>query len=96
MLFGEYPPKIDPEKIKKYDRNPGFNFSRVAGSTLIEKQIRSLNSNIHVYGHQHINRDKIIDGVRYVSHCLGYPKERQRGMTRGLDEGLKVIWPQEV
>ena len=95
MMFHEYPPKIDPEKIKKYDRNPGFNFSRVAGSSLIEEQIRIVGAQIHVYGHQHINRDREIDGVRYVAHCLGYPSERRRGTIRGIEEGIKQIWPDE-
>jgi len=82
----------DLERLKKYDRNPPFNFSRVAGSTFIEKQIRALKSNIHVYGHQHINRDRIIDNIRYVAHCLGYPNERSRGQVRGLEQGFKQIW----
>lgn len=57
------------------DRNPAFNFSRVAGSFGIERQLRALGARTHVYGHQHRNRDRVIDGVRYVSHCLGYPGE---------------------
>jgi hypothetical protein len=95
VMFGKSL-KPDPEKARKYDRNPKFNFSRVAGSNLIEKQIRELNSVIHGYGHQHINRDRFIDNIRYVSHCLGYPKERKRGMISGLDEGLKLIWDTEI
>jgi hypothetical protein len=59
------------------DRAPSFNFSRVAGSSGIERQVRHLGSTIHVHGHQHRNRDRVIDGIRYVSHCLGYPQERQ-------------------
>jgi len=57
------------------DRHPEFNFSRVAGSAGIERQIRRLNSRVHVYGHQHRDRTREIDGVLYVSRCLGYPKE---------------------
>ena len=91
MMFGDSL-KPDPEKIKKYDRRPEFNFSRVAGSHLIEKQIRELNSVVHIYGHQHINRDRVLDGVRYVAHCLGYPNERERGMVKGIEQGLKLIW----
>jgi hypothetical protein len=60
------------------DPHPRFNFSRVAGSAGIEAQIRRLGSTTHVYGHQHRNRDRVVDGVRYVSHCLGYPAERGR------------------
>jgi hypothetical protein len=66
------------------DRAPSFNFSRVAGSAGIERQIRHLGSTIHVHGHQHRNRDRVVDGIRYVSHCLGYPQER-------LSEGGKTV-----
>ena len=57
------------------DRYPAFNFSRVAGSFGIDRQVRALGAQVHVYGHQHRNRDRVVDGVRYVSHCLGYPGE---------------------
>ena len=57
------------------DRHPAFKFSRVAGSLGIERQLRALGSRVHVYGHQHRNRDRVIEDVRYVSHCLGYPGE---------------------
>lgn len=59
------------------DPIPPFNFTRVAGSQRIEQQIRALESSIHVYGHQHRHRDRVVDGVRYISHCLGYPRERK-------------------
>jgi hypothetical protein len=57
------------------DAHPEFNFTRVAGCRQIDKALRERGSNIHVYGHQHRNRNRVIDGVRYISHCLGYPKE---------------------
>ena len=75
------------------DPNPRFNFSRVAGTSALDTQIRRLGSIIHVYGHQHRNRDRVIDGVHYVSHCLGYPVERSRGVVRGIDEGVREVWP---
>jgi len=90
MVFRESK-KIDLEKIKKFDRTPAFNFSRVAGSDKIDQYIRKLNSKIHIYGHQHINRDREIDGLRYISHCLGYPNERRRGQVRGIEQGIKLI-----
>ena len=95
MIFGDSL-KPDPEKVKKYDRNPKFNFSRVAGSMRIEQQIRHLGSKIHLYGHQHINRDRELSGVRYMAHCLGYPSEREGGMVRGIDQGIKLIWDTEL
>ena len=38
----------------------------VAGCRSLEQQIRTMNSHTHVFGHSHINWDKLIDGVRYV------------------------------
>jgi len=61
------------------DRHPAFNFSRVAGSTRLEAQLRRLGSVVHVHGHQHRDRYRVVDGVLYVSHCLGYPHEPGRG-----------------
>lgn len=81
----------DLQRMKRYDRAPKFNFSRVAGSTKIEKFIRHLGASVHIYGHQHINRDRVIDGVRYISHCLGYPDERKRGTVQGIEQGLKRV-----
>ncbi|HZF37997.1 MAG TPA: metallophosphoesterase [Blastocatellia bacterium] len=47
----------------------------VAGAPALDRQIRVLNSVIHVFGHSHINYDQVIDGVRYVHHAFGYPRE---------------------
>ena len=69
-----------------------FNFSRVAGSRAIDRVLRSLNSDVHVYGHQHRNRDRMIEGVRYVAHCLGYPAERDRSHIVDLENGPILIW----
>ena len=72
------------------DPNPRFNFSRVAGCTELDKQIRAINAKIHVYGHQHRNRYRNIDGVTYISHCLGYANEREK--LHSFNAGLKGIW----
>ncbi len=77
-------PPVDPQ--------PRFNFSRVAGCRELGEQIRCLESHIHVYGHQHRNRDRTIDGVRYISHCLGYPREREQKRVRGIEHGPLMIW----
>jgi predicted phosphodiesterase len=49
---------------------------KVAGCTAIDKQIRSLKSGVHVFGHSHISCDRVIDGVRYIQNPLRYPRER--------------------
>lgn len=77
----------------KLDPHPEFNFSRVAGCAGIEEQIRRLGSVIHAYGHQHRNRQREIDGVRYVSHCVGYPSERESGLLCNLQKSPLQIWP---
>lgn len=74
------------------DAHPRFNFSRVAGCTGIETQIRRLGSRVHVYGHQHRNRHRMIDGVLYISHCLGYPHERAHGYVHNVESGPRLIW----
>jgi len=50
---------------------------RVAGSPLIESQLRALGSELHLFGHSHIRWDETIDGVRYLQRPLGYPQERR-------------------
>ena len=69
-----------------------FNFSRVAGSKGIERQIRALGSRVHVHGHQHRNRRRWVDGVLYVSHSLGYPRERRNPFVRHVVDGPLLIW----
>jgi len=71
--------EVDPP-----DRSPRFNFSRVAGCRSLDAQIRRLGSAVHVYGHQHRNRRRVVDGVLYVAHCLGYPGELERDPARLL------------
>ena len=68
-----------------------FNFSRVAGSKSLDAQIRELGSQVHVHGHQHRNRFRTVDGILYVSHCLGYKHERLKGVVR-VDGGPLKIW----
>lgn len=80
------PPRPDP-------RARNFNFSRVAGSSLIEKQIRELDSRVHVYGHQHRNRSRHYEGTWYVSNCLGYRAERERRSLHNPPTIVREVWP---
>jgi predicted phosphodiesterase len=47
----------------------------VLGSMHLERQLRQLESSIHVYGHSHINRHIEKEGVSYVNNAFGYPNE---------------------
>ncbi len=66
------------ETIPRYPQDPvpEFNFSRVAGCAQIDHQLRQIGAKVHIYGHQHRNRNRLIDGVHYLSKCLGYNRER--------------------
>lgn len=84
------------ELVKMFDPYPEFNFSRVAGSTRILRQIERLGSHVHVYGHQHRNRVRLLDNVTYVSHCLGYPKERTLGYVHADAMTPRRIWREDT
>lgn len=67
---------------------------KVSGCAGLDAQIRRLGSAVHVFGHSHINRDLVIDGVRYVQNALRYPRERG-----GAGFPLKTVWesgPKEI
>ena len=48
----------------------------VLGTVLLEKQIRKLKPQIHVYGHSHVNCQKNIEGIQYINNAFGYPAEK--------------------
>jgi hypothetical protein len=52
----------------------------------LERQLRRLGSDVHVFGHTHINWDKTLNGVRYVQHPLKVrfpPSEFASAMQEG-------------
>ncbi|MDY6835319.1 MAG: metallophosphoesterase family protein [Chloroflexota bacterium] len=54
----------------------------VLGTSLLEKQVRTLRSHIHVYGHHHLNRRIERDDVVYINNALGYPHETRIASRR--------------
>jgi hypothetical protein len=103
ISFSHFMPRADlmfatPDEPSPRQPDPlgrRFNFSRVAGSTLIEEQIRKLDSRVHVYGHQHRNRCRHYEGIWYVSNCLGYLEERDRGSVLNPETIVRPVWPVE-
>ena len=105
ISFSHFLPRADlirptPEERAKTgspseNRDKSFNFSRVAGSWSLDQQIRTLGSLIHVYGHQHRNRHRVLDDVRYVARCLGYPRERHNGDLPVMTDAVMVVWDSE-
>ncbi|NKB61083.1 MAG: hypothetical protein GKR95_02715 [Gammaproteobacteria bacterium] len=47
----------------------------VLGSWKLDQQIRQLGSNMHIYGHSHVNRDVTLEGIHYINNAFGNPKE---------------------
>lgn len=85
ISFSHFLPRIDvmPDYIP-----PEFRYIYpVLGSVLIEKQVRKLNSQIHIYGHSHVNQQIEIEGIRYINNAFGYPSE-----TRIAKKNLITIY----
>jgi predicted phosphodiesterase len=49
----------------------------VLGTERLELQIRRIRPSIHVYGHSHVNRKVVVDGITYINNAFGYPHEWQ-------------------
>lgn len=81
--------------IPRYSSDPAptFNFTRVAGCSKLDEQISQLGAVMHVYGHQHHQRNRSIAGITYVSNCLGYARERSR---LGGYVAPKLLWSDGV
>ena len=76
-----------PEKRTLFQ--PGLH--RVSGSVPLERQLRQLMPDLHVFGHTHLNMDKTIDGIRYIQWPLGTPRE-QKGQTRASSFGMLCVY----
>jgi hypothetical protein len=66
----ELPPAVEKLNFK--------GLSLVAGAPAPDRQIRALNAVIHVFGHDHIDFDQVVEGVRYIHHALDYPRGEGR------------------
>lgn len=73
VTFSHFLPRIDliPFFVPRAMRH----LDPVLGSTGIERQLRALGSQLHIYGHSHINRRVRLDGVTYINNAFGYPQE---------------------
>jgi hypothetical protein len=73
ITFSHFLPRID--LMPKFIPPKSQILYPVLGSTALEAQIRRLGAKHHVYGHSHINRRLVRDGVEYCNNALGYPHE---------------------
>ena len=73
ISFSHFLPRIDilpsfipPERRILYP---------VFGTLLLDEQIKTLQSDIHIYGHHHLNLRKKIGNTLYINNAYGYPHE---------------------
>ena len=85
ITFSHFIPRSDLLPPKEYLRISWLR--NVSVCAALDKQIRQLNSSVHVCGHTHTTFDRVIDGVRYVQNAVRYPKER-----RTPSFPIKMIW----
>ncbi|PCK08108.1 MAG: metallophosphoesterase [Alteromonadaceae bacterium] len=80
ISFSHFLPRIDvmPDFIPMARRN----IYPVLGSASVDLQVRQLGSSTHIYGHSHVNRDVVIDGVRYINNAFAYPSESRIARKR--------------
>lgn len=73
ITYSHFLPRID--LMSPFIPCTGKLLYPILGSAHLDRQLRRLNANIHVYGHSHVNRSVKIDGVSYINNAFGYPSE---------------------
>jgi predicted phosphodiesterase len=73
ISFSHFLPRIDlmPVYIPQKKRI----LFPVLGTSLLEGQIRQLGSDIHIYGHSHVNVKTRKQNILYINNAFGYPSE---------------------
>ncbi|WP_136658824.1 metallophosphoesterase [Nitratireductor sp. XY-223] len=73
ITFSHFMPRID--LMPSFAPPRARMLFPVLGTELLDEQIRRAGASIHIYGHSHINRRTVRDGVLYVNNAFGYPNE---------------------
>ncbi|MDY6967458.1 MAG: metallophosphoesterase family protein, partial [Spirochaetota bacterium] len=73
ISFSHFLPRIDlmPSIIPQSKRI----IYPTLGSLMLEEQIRRLGSDIHIYGHSHVNMHISKEKILYINNAFGYPSE---------------------
>jgi len=80
ITYSHFVPRIDlmPDFIPRSSRV----LYPILGSVRLEAHVRRLSPRFHVYGHSHLNRRVLLDGVTYINNALGYPNESRIAARR--------------
>lgn len=73
ITFSHFMPRLD--LIPSFAPPRSRMLFPILGTGLIDQQIRRAGASLHVYGHSHINRRAVRDGVVYINNAFGYPSE---------------------
>jgi len=73
ISYSHFLPRIDvmPARIPQERRR----VYPVLGSENLGIQVATLNPDIHVYGHSHVNQNIELDDIHYVNNAFAYPSE---------------------
>jgi len=63
----------------------------VLGSDRLGDQVRSLQPDLHVYGHSHVNQLISLDGTTFVNNAYAYPAEQRISRKR-----LLCVWERDA
>jgi len=73
ITFSHFLPRID---LMPASSSSSHQFVYpVLGSSKLDRHVRRLGSDIHVYGHSHVNRNVQLEGINYHNNAFGYPTE---------------------
>ncbi len=82
ISFSHFLPRID--LMPAYIPEAYHYLYPVLGTVALERQIRVLNPDIHVYGHSHVNCRQTLEGITYINNAFGYPSEERIASKRLL------------
>jgi len=75
ITLSHFVPRIELYPEKRFLFNP--TLAKVVGSTPLCRRVEALKPNAHIFGHTHFGWDAVVNGIRYMQPCLGYPEERR-------------------
>ncbi|CAM9155197.1 unnamed protein product [Heterosigma akashiwo] len=90
ISFSHFLPRIELCPEKRFLREPMI--TKVIGSDPLERQVRRLGSDLHIYGHLHIPMDIELGGVRYCHWPLGSAREQGRQCAPVLAAGPLAVY----
>mmetsp|Transcript_8977 Transcript_8977/g.11904 ORF Transcript_8977/g.11904 Transcript_8977/m.11904 type:complete len:505 (-) Transcript_8977:298-1812(-) len=90
ISFSHFLPRIELCPEKRFLIEP--EITKVIGSDPLERQVRSIQSDLHVFGHTHIPIDMELEGVRYLTWPLGSAREQNRQCRPVKEVGPLLIY----